>query len=771
MITQRFLCIAIIIALLLVLSGVGLNRLYPLPINSKAQNYARTIVSQEGEVLRAFADKQGVWRYPVSIDQVSPKYLQALLGYEDRWFYWHFGVNPFAILRASLQNLRAGRVISGGSTLTMQVARLIDPHQRSIQGKLKQVFRALQLEWYFSKQEILTYYLNQAPFGGVLEGVQVASYRYLGKSAKQLSDAEAALLAILPQAPSRLRPDRHAKRAEQARNKVLDRLANLGIWTTEQVQDAKLETVLAQWHRAEVLAPLLARRLKPKVSANQPLITTLDYAMQQRLEEQVKLYVQGLAAKTSAAVLVVENKTMQVKTYIGSSDFTDLKRYGHLDMVRAIRSPGSSLKPFLYALAMDAGLIHSESLLQDAPLSFGNYRPSNFNRGFSGAVSVNVALRQSLNIPAVQVLQHLGVNNFLGQLKNAGLTVSLPAGAKANLSVILGGVGTNLESLVEIYSALANQGQSGKLRYLAEQPLEQKRFLSAGSAFIIKKILQRDLSGKASKANPIAWKTGTSYGHRDMWSVGVNDQYTVGVWIGRPDGSPLPGYYGARTAAPLLFALMHRIQNNKISSIAVKKQPASVTEEMICWPLGGLQKNTPEAQCHRLKKAWILEQNSPQTLVSEQQWESNPLTILLNQKTGLRLNASCLSETARREQKALWPLAVEPWVEPALRRKAQIPVYAKECQLDTQQHEKNFVIEGLQDHSILQSAGGHFSLPIISLKTTGGQGQQFWYVNGQAIETTGLGQNMHYRFRRTGKYQLMVIDSIGQTAMLNVEVQ
>lgn len=749
---------------------VFLNAIFPLPITQPEHSYARTIVSQNGELLRAFADDKGVWRYPVTLEQVSPNYIEALLNYEDRWFYWHPGFNPFAIIRALLQNIKSGRVISGGSTLSMQVARLIDPHSRTIPGKLKQILRAIQLEWYFSKQEILSYYLNHAPFGGPLEGVQVASLTYLGKSARLLSHAEAALLAVLPQAPSRLRPDRHAKRAEQARNKVLDRLLTLNVWTASQVQEAKIETVIKQWHRPAVVAPLLARRLKNKVQADKALVTTIDFSMQQSLEELVKQTTNRLPEKTSAAVLVVENESLAVKSYIGSSDFMDSGRYGHVDMVQATRSPGSTLKPFLYALAMDAGLIHSASLLVDAPSSFDGYRPSNFNRGFSGAVSVSDALTRSLNIPAVQVLHHFGANNFVSQLKNAGLNIRIATDGKANLAVILGGMGTQLESLVGLYSALANKGLSGKLRYLPDAPLQQKRFLSEGAAFIVKQLLERDIKGNKNKANAFAWKTGTSYGYRDMWSIGVSDKYTVGVWVGRPDGTPLPGYYGARTAAPLLFSIMQRIRPRQQQNRHLK-QPASVTQTTICWPLGGAQQNTPEDQCHMSKKAWILEQNFPNTLIAATVWESNPLTVLLNKQTGLRVNASCLPKQSTQLKKALWPLAVKPWIEPEFRRNYQIPGYEEHCLTHSSQDYQPLMIKGIRNNTVLKSSASRFGLPTIQLNSTGGQGKRFWYLNGQELATSNASQRISHTFNRSGNYQIIVIDSVGNIAMVNFELK
>jgi penicillin-binding protein 1C len=421
-----------------------LDTLYPLNLASnkatKNSGFSRIVVDETGRPLRAFADDKGVWRYEVGLDEVSPRYIEALLTYEDRWFWSHPGVNPLAIVRAAYQNISNGRIVSGGSTISMQVARLLHPHKRTYAGKLSQVLRTFQLEWHLSKKAILTLYLNVAPFGGTLEGVQAASFIYLDKPASNLSDAEAALLAVLPQAPTRFRPDIHPKAAQRARDKVLDRLAGLGVWSQMRVNDAKIETVFAYRARQQQIAPLLSKHLLSQKQQG-VIQTTINGELQIALEDHLRGYIQQLPERASAAVLVVDNHTTQVKAYLGSADFADNSRFSHVDMVRAIRSPGSTLKPFLYALALDEGLIHSQSLLADVPRSWGAYRPSNFNNGFSGPVSASKALQRSLNVPFIDLLERYGASRFVARLAGAGVNLNIPGG-EANLAVILGGAGT-----------------------------------------------------------------------------------------------------------------------------------------------------------------------------------------------------------------------------------------------------------------------------------------------------------------------------------------
>ncbi|WP_311567474.1 transglycosylase domain-containing protein [Photobacterium arenosum] len=346
-----------------------LNSLWPLP-PLYPDGPATVVVSRDGEILRSFGDRQGVHRYNVTLADVDPFYIQALLNYEDRWFYWHPGVNPVSVVRAAWQWASNGYVVSGGSTLTMQVARLIDPHARSITGKLKQLWRALQLEWYYSKDEILTFYLNLAPFGGNIAGVEAASRRYFNTTAGHLTKNEAALLVVLPQKPSLYRPDRYPDTAQSMRNKVLDRLHGSGLLSDKATQHLKQEAVELRRSHNTTLAPLLSRMLREQYPDRHIIQTTLDGVIQQRVARLLTKVKRQLPAHSSAAVLVVDNQTANVLAYQGSVDFQDNSRFAHVDMIQAVRSPGSTLKPFIYGMAIDRGVIHTESLLSDIPTRF-----------------------------------------------------------------------------------------------------------------------------------------------------------------------------------------------------------------------------------------------------------------------------------------------------------------------------------------------------------------------------------------------------------------
>ncbi len=753
------------------LSLLLLDILYPLPLPS-ANQYSLRLLTKEGQPLRSFPNATGNWCYPISLSQVSPRYLEALLTYEDRWFWWHPGVNPLALLRASWQLLKNRRIISGGSTLTMQVARLLDPHSRTFTGKLKQILRAFQLEWHLTKTEILTLYLNLAPFGGPLEGIQAASLTYLGKSPATLSHAEAALLAILPQSPTRLRPDRNPQQAEIARNKVLDRLGRFKIWSPEILVEAKQETVDSYTNPPSKLAPLLSQRLKNQVSPHHPLITTLDHNLQTNLETQLAAFASELPDKTSIALLVVENANLKVRAYVGSINFLDAQRFGQIDMIQAPRSPGSTLKPFLYGFALEAGLIHSESLLLDVPQTYGTYQPSNFDEGHYGPVSARVALQNSLNIPAVDLLSRLTPELFSTRLRQGGIRLTLPLHARPNLSLILGGTAARLEELVSGYAALARKGLTGPLRFTEDSPLQERFLLSAGAAWIIHRLLSHqrrpDLLEQQlaiSSNRQVAWKTGTSYGYRDAWAIGVTPQYTVGIWVGRPDGTPMPGYYGAITAAPILFNIIDGLALQ--SSPTILPIPPSVTQVDICWPTGRSVHDEHPALCHEHYPAWILDQQIPPTL-PDSAAPHFPLTttINLNPHNGLRVNAHCPTTPQISQTIARWPLSAYPWLTTDRLRKTQLPDWDPSC---APAHSEPVKIVGLEKTTLLRQTNPHHPLPVLSLSNIGGEAPFHWLINGKVVAST-VDKSFRYQFKQPGQYKITLIEQGGHYDQITVRV-
>ena len=750
------------------------DRLFPLPL--PGDGLARVVLAEDGTPLWRFADAEGVWRYPVAPDEVSPYYLEALLTYEDRWFYSHPGVNPLALGRAAWQNLAGGRVLSGGSTLSMQVARLLDPHSRTFAGKLRQLWRTLQLEWHLSKDEILALYLNRAPFGGTLQGVAAASWSYLGKPPGQLTRSEAALLAVLPQAPSRLRPDRHPESAQAARDKVLRRLARFEVWPQTAVDEALQEPVLLAPRQEPDLAPLLARRLNR--AGSPPLIsTTIDAGLQRRLEDLLLGWRARLPERTSAAILVVDSESMAVRAYLGSLDVGDERRFGHVDMIRAQRSPGSTLKPFLYGLALDAGLIHSESLLQDVPRRYGDYRPGNFAAGFSGPVSASEALATSLNLPAVQLLEAYGPKRFAGELRGAGVPLALPAAAEPNLALILGGAGSRLEELVAGYSALARGGKAARPRLQPQDALHERRLLSPGAAWIVRRILagqarpDRDPRAELVQRPLLAWKTGTSYGFRDAWAIGVGPRHVIGVWIGRPDGTPVPGQFGLASAAPLLLQVHDLLVNRDQQRGLLPPQqavPASIGVAAICWPLGQtLARQDPN--CRRQRFAWTLDGTVPPTLQAADQ----PLGLGLNQRLwldaeGRQVAAGC--EGAREVRVDLWPAPLEPWLPRRERRDARLPSLSANCPPALPPPATPLSIVGVRDGDRLRLPASSNGVLRLQLSALGGSGTRWWFLNGIPVGESRPGESIEQTLKANGLYQLSLLDQSGATARVEFQL-
>ncbi len=754
------------------------DRIWPLPLPK--DDLARVVLAEDGTPLWRFADANGVWRYPVQTAEVSPYYLDALLTYEDRWFYQHPGVNPLALARATWQNLTGARVVSGGSTLSMQVARLLDPHSRTFHGKLRQLWRTAQLEWHLSKAEILNLYLNRAPFGGTLQGVAAASWAYLGKSPAQLTHAEAALLAVLPQAPSRLRPDRHPQRAQEARDKVLRRLGEFQVWPSSAVAEALEEPLLLAPRLEPSLAPLLARRLNRPDSP--PLIrTTLDATLQRRLEDLLLGWRARLPEYTSAAILVVEEDSMAVRAYLGSVDINDAKRFGHVDMISALRSPGSTLKPFLYGMALDDGLIHSESLLQDVPRRYGDYRPGNFSMGFTGAVPASTALSSSLNLPAVQLLEAYGPKRFAAQMRIGGVPLALPALAEPNLALILGGAGSRLEDLVSGYSAFARDGRSATIRLQPDDTLRERPLLSPGSAWIVRRILSgqarpdRDPRAELVQRPVLAWKTGTSYGFRDAWAIGVGPRYLIGVWIGRPDGTPVPGQFGLASAAPLMLQV-HDVLTNRDSqrgiSAPVKPVPANVGVAAICWPLGQPMSRS-DPNCRRQRFAWTLDNTTPPTLLALDQ----PLGVGLMESVwvnpkGLRVDAHCPG--AQLQNIALWPAPLEPWLPRAerrdARRDARLPAADPDCPPPALAASSPLSIVGVREGDQLRLPAASQQALRLKISALGGSGRRWWFLNGAPLGDSANQDSINASFEQLGRYQLSVLDEAGQTARIEFSV-
>ena len=528
----------------------------PLPL-AQARQVSTTIVDRNGKLLRAYAMADGRWRLPVDAKTgVDPGYLKLLLTYEDRRFRSHAGVDPFALGRAALQLVTRGHIVSGGSTITMQLARLMEPRrERSVYAKLCQMVRALEIERQLTKDQILDLYLALAPYGGNLEGIRAASIAYFGKEPKRLSLAESALLVALPQSPETRRVDRYPDVARAARDRVLDRMVEDGRVSDEDAVSAKAMPVPRLRKPMPILAPHSADQAIATVKDADVIALTLDSSLQKALEALARDRAVALGPNISIAIIAVDNQSGDVLARIGSPNYFDDRRAGQVDMTRAVRSPGSTLKPFIYGLAFEDGFVHPESLIDDRPIRFGSYAPENFDMTFQGTVPVRRALQQSLNVPAVALLDRVGASRLSSRLRQAGANLVLPKDEVPGLAMGLGGVGITLQDLVQLYSGLARLGSTRPLREIvnAKDQRDPLRLMDQVAAWQVGNVLMGTPPPENAPHNRIAFKTGTSYGYRDAWSVGFDGRITIGVWVGRPDGAPAPGIAGRTAAAPILF--------------------------------------------------------------------------------------------------------------------------------------------------------------------------------------------------------------------------
>lgn len=522
------------------------------------------VVDRGGRLLRAYTVADGRWRMGVSLDAVDPAYLAMLVRFEDHRFWEHGGVDGWAVLRAGAQALRSGKVVSGGSTLTMQVARLLeDSGTGAWAGKLRQARVALALERRLPKERIIELYLERAPFGGNLEGVRAASLAWFGREPSRLTPAQAALLVAIPQAPEARRPDRHPEAAREARDRVLRRMAREGVLGPEEAEAALTERAPSRRLPFPMLAPQLADRARAADPLASVVATTLDAGLQARLERLAVQAVREQGERLEVAMVVADHRTGEVLASVGSSAFGEGRGGGFLDLTETPRSPGSTLKPLIYALCFDRGLLHPETLIADRPTDFGGWRPRNFDGAFRGDVRVRQALQLSLNVPAVRALDALGPAHLMAAMRRAGAEPRLPgeAGGTPGLAVALGGVGLSLREVVGVFAALAHGGEAVDLRSSPEPSpgFAPRRVVGGMAAWQVADILRGTPRPRAVMGEGIAMKTGTSYGHRDAWAVGFDGRHVVGVWMGRADGTAVPGAFGADLAAPVLFAAFERL--------------------------------------------------------------------------------------------------------------------------------------------------------------------------------------------------------------------
>jgi len=586
--------LAVTVALAVAGGGAWIYSLGPVPLGENLE-FSTVVVDRNGQLLRPYATVDGRWRLPATVKDVDPRYLDLLITYEDKRFRSHHGVDPLAVMRAAYQLVTHGRIVSGGSTITMQVARLLEPRtDRTFVAKLRQAVRAIELESKLSKDEILTLYLGLAPYGGNLEGVRAASLAYLGKEPKRLSLGDAALLVAIPQSPEVRRPDRSAEAAHRARDRVLDRVAQSGKIPLDEIRQAQAEPSPSLRKPMPMLAPHAADQAIGASQSRKIVALTIDANIQKPLEDLARERARVLGPDLSVAIVVVDHATGEVLARVAGADYFDERRAGQVDMTVAVRSPGSTLKPFIYGLAFEDGLIHPETLIEDRPIRYGTYAPENFDLTFQGTVSVRKALQMSLNVPAVALLNAVHASRLTARLSDAGGHLILPKGEVPGLAMGLGGVGVTLTDLTMLYAGLARGGNTVPLieRRDVLEAAAPRRLIDPVAAWYIGNVLIGTPPPENAVAGRIAFKTGTSYGYRDAWSVGFDGRRTVGVWVGRPDGAPVAGLVGRTGAAPILFDAFARLPGLPAALAKAPKGAIVATNNRLPPPLQRLRPGT-----------------------------------------------------------------------------------------------------------------------------------------------------------------------------------
>jgi penicillin-binding protein 1C len=739
------------------------NKLFPLPNQIE---YSTIITDDKGELINAFLTKDDKWRMKTELHEISPLLRKTILEKEDHYFYYHPGINPMAIARAALNNLVRGRRTSGASTITMQVARALERRDRTFITKLVETFRAFQLEWQYTKPEILQLYLNLVPYGGNIEGVKSASLLYFKKNPDHLSLAEITALSIIPNRPSSLVIGKNNDLIIQERNKWLHRFAKSNIFTEKEIEDALAEPLHASRNVVPHYAPHLSYKLKQQ-SGQANIATTLNLNQQLKIEKLTEDYIRTLRLSNirNAAVVVIDNKTRSVISYVGSAGFFDTTDGGQVNGAAAIRQPGSTLKPLLYGLCMDEGLLTPKAVLNDVPVNYNGYAPENYDQKFNGFVTMEHALEHSLNIPSVKGLKLLGKDKLVSKLIAADFKQIEKDQAKLGLSLILGGCGTTLEQLTGLFAAFANKGLYTPPVYVKEsKPFKKVQLLSPSASYLITEILSKvnrpdfPLNWQATEHMPkIAWKTGTSYGRKDAWSIGYNKQYTVGVWVGNFSGAGAPELSGANTATPLLFKIFNTIDYANNGDWFTP--PAILDQRQVCTETG----LPPGAYCTNL----MLDAFMPLISTTATCEHMQEFKVLADES--ISYCSSCLPETGyiKKMYRALAPEMQDYFLQHNITYQA-IPPHNPDC-------EKVFKGEGPVITSPTNGSEYYINKndpePLqLTANTPNDVTKIYWYINDQFYKTTAAGEKQFF-VPEEGPVKISCTDDKGRNRNIMIRVK
>ncbi|MCC7380724.1 MAG: penicillin-binding protein 1C [Deltaproteobacteria bacterium] len=715
----------------------------------------------------------GVVRIPVEASELPPALIEAVLDFEDRRFYLHPGIDPLAVLRAGWLNLSQGRVVSGGSTITMQVARLLERRPRTLGAKLLEAFRAIQLELHFSKEEILTWYFNLAPYGGNLEGIGSAAYYYYDKPVEKLTLDECATLAALPNSPTLLAPGRNPARLLARRNDVLTRMAESGKISESDAQAMIALPLLARRRSTPSVAPHLTRRLLAEHPEARRIQSSIDRELQLRIERLLADHLDRLDSRgiSNGAVVLIENATRQVRAYVGSKDFFDAVTQGQVDGASALRSPGSTLKPFVYALALDRGLIGANTLLEDVPIYFKDWAPMDFDERWRGVVPAHRALAESLNVPAVRLAARLEPDGLVTLLARAGFQAFRgDPRRRYGLATVLGGSDVTLLELTNLYATLAQGGLHRPWSLLAEEAAAPaaapKPLFSPGSAYLVAEILTDvrrpelpEVWRDAVSIPRMAWKTGTSYGRRDAWSVGFNARWSLGVWIGNFDARGAPELIGAEAAAPLFFALAQILPG--AASDPWIDRPASVVHREVC----ALSGATPGPSCPHRREELALEGAAPRAAC--------PLHVAIDvdDDTGERLCVHCRQGRSHHSEVHVeWPAEVAGYLADSGLPSTPLPPHHSRCShsLGGDGPAIRTPLDG--DEYAVRPGVPLEHQQIALIASVEGGGTLYWFVD-DALVSAGLPGRPVMLAPSPGSHRVVAMDAEGRKSTVTIRVR
>jgi len=713
-----------------------LNWIFPLPDKIE---YSAIITDSKGEVINACLTRDQKWRMKTELNEISPLLRKTIIAKEDKYFYFHPGVNPVAVARAFFKNIFRMKTTSGASTITMQVARALEHRKRNIGSKIIEMFRAFQLELKYNKDEILQMYLNLVPYGGNIEGVKSASVLYFNKNPDHLSLAEITALSIIPNRPSTLVMGKNNDLIVQERNKWLRKFADKKVFTQKEIEDALAEPLVAARGTVPHYLPHLSYKLKR--NGNEIIHTNIIMNTQMKTEKLVEDYVRTLRLKNikNAAVIIIDNKTHKVITYVGSSDFHDTTDGGQVNGAAAIREPGSTLKPLLYGLCIDAGLETPRMVVTDVGVNYAGYSPENYDKKYNGYVTVEYALEHSLNIPAVKSLKMLGKDKLIQKLAACDFKQIKKDQSKLGLSMILGGCGASLEELTGLFSSFANEGIYISPSYTQNDTAFKKiKLISPAANYMITDILSRvsrpdfPLNWQATEHMPkIAWKTGTSYGRRDAWSIGYNKNYTVGVWVGNFSGVGVADLSGANVATPLLFKIFNTIDYD--SDADWFSLPPDCEQRQVCSETGLL----PTDHCTNIVMDYFI------PMVSSTKQCDNWQEIMVRPDEKISYCKNCVPENGYKKK---WYKIIDPemqaWMEENKIAYEKIPPHNPDC-------EKIFreglpvITSPVNNTEYLISKKDKEPIQLVC-KTAGDVNKVYWYVNNKFYKSGNAGEKQFF---------------------------